>query len=126
MKPLLVKTKIASHTLIDALARAHLVLLQAGETDEERGDIAFFIGRALGRGLAESFGADTGLALASILFDGVLDRWAPPPLEDEQPEAGNSNEDTRTSTSGPAVGDGDPGPVVNRAVMQIQPHGPVT
>jgi hypothetical protein len=37
------------------------------------------LGRALGRALEEEYGREQGLLLASVFFDGLMDRWMPEP-----------------------------------------------
>jgi hypothetical protein len=69
--------------VIHASVKAHCAILLAAASDEARRRTTYLIGHAWGRALDEAYGQDTGLAFASILFDGVLDCWAPPPLEAE-------------------------------------------
>jgi hypothetical protein len=68
-------------TVIHAAVQVHRALLLAATSDEERRRTVYLVGHAWGRALDEAYGQDAGLAFASILFDGMLDCWAPPPLE---------------------------------------------
>jgi hypothetical protein len=70
---------VLAEAFVDGLTRRHPALLDVLESDDQRCLVLHSVGRALGRALAEAYGRDGGLVLASVFFDGLMDRWAAEP-----------------------------------------------